>query len=64
MSENQSVICQTYRDRSGEYFAVLAVVDGERVDVVKEVDWGTFTVLDRELLSYDNNNNNSNKLGR
>ena len=38
MSENQSVICQTYRDRSGEYFAVLAVVDGERVDVVKEVD--------------------------
>ena len=52
---------QTYRDRSGEYFAVLAVVDGERIDVVKEVDWGTFAVLDRELLSYDNNNN---KLGR
>ena len=42
---------RTYSCRSGEDFAVLAVVDGQGVDVVEQVDRGALAVLDRELLT-------------
>ena len=42
-----------YLDRANEYFAVDAVVDGDGVAPVEEVDMRVVAVLDLELLAAD-----------